>query len=317
MRPNFFIIGAPKCGTTALAHYLSEHPAVFFSEPKEPFYLSDDYPKLKEQHLLRELDDYLKLFKDAAPNIHQSIGEGSTNYLASKNAVSNAIALNPKAKFIVMLRNPVQVVHAYHMEQVWARNEDELNFESAWRLQSARKLGERIPRSCVAEQFLQYQDLATFSPQIKRLQAVVPAEQVLVLLLDDLKQDPAQVYRKVLKFLELEDDRRSVFPVVNPSHKHRYEWFADFILRPPRFLEEPMFRFRRWARLRRPWFIEAIKSMLRVSSRRREMSAEFERELYATFHSDVIQLEALIQRDLSSWKTPDPKNHMRDDITRA
>ena len=52
MKPNLFIIGAPKCGTSALAHYLSEHPKVFFSNPKEPFYLSTDYPHLKEQHFL-------------------------------------------------------------------------------------------------------------------------------------------------------------------------------------------------------------------------------------------------------------------------
>ena len=160
--PNLFIIGAPKCGTSALAQYLSEHPAVYFSDPKEPFFLSDDYPKLKDQHSLDGLEDYLSLFKDADPEIHAVIGEGSTNYLASKVAIEKAIGLNPNAKFIVMLRDPVEVAHAYHMEQLWARNEDVEDFESAWRLQEERRQGKFIPGNCVAQQFLQYRDLRYF-----------------------------------------------------------------------------------------------------------------------------------------------------------
>ena len=82
---QFFFIGAPKCGTTALAHYLSEHPNVFMSQPKEPFFWSDD---IKSKHELRpQSDEYLSLFNQADPNLHNIVGEGSTRYLRSLNAV--------------------------------------------------------------------------------------------------------------------------------------------------------------------------------------------------------------------------------------
>lgn len=300
--PNLFIIGAPKCGTSALAHYLSEHPAVYFCDPKEPFFLSDDYPRLKEQHSLNSLEDYLSLFKDADPEIHAVIGEGSTNYLASKVAVDKAVRLNPHGKFIVMLRDPVEVAYAYHMEQLWARNEDVEDFEVAWRLQDDRARGKFVPDTCVAEQFLQYRELALFSPQIERLFSLVPEEQRLVLLIDDLKREPEQVYRTALRFLELNDDNKTTFPVINPSHKHRSELIANLVLKPPRPIRGVIFRFRAWARRSRPWWIEAIKSALRVRQKRMPLRPEFERELRECFIDDIEELERLIGRDLSSWR---------------
>ena len=209
--PNLFIIGAPKCGTSALAHYLSEHPNVFFSDPKEPFFLSDDYPELKKQHGLDGIEDYFSLFQKADSQMHTVIAEGSTNYLASYTAIRNAINISPDAKFIVMLRDPVQVAHAYHMEQIWARNEDEKSFEAAWRLQAKRKKGQCVPRSCVAEQFLMYGELTNFVDQIRRLYAVVERAKVIVLLQEDLRNDPKAMYEKVLSFLNLPNDERSEF----------------------------------------------------------------------------------------------------------
>lgn len=300
--PNLFIIGAPKCGTSALAHYLSEHPAVYFSDPKEPFFLSDDYPKLKDQHSLDGLEDYLSLFKDADPEIHAVIGEGSTNYLASKVAIEKAMGLNPNAKFIVMLRDPVEVAHAYHMEQLWARNEDVEDFESAWRLQEERRQGKFIPGNCVAQQFLQYRDLALFAPQIERFFSLVPEKQRLVLLIDDLKQDPSHVYRTALRFLDLDDDHKTTFPVINPSHKHRSDLIANIVLKPPWPLRGAVFRFRAWARRSRPWWVEAIKSVLRVRENRTPLRPEFERELRDCFLDDIEKLERLIGRDLSAWR---------------
>jgi hypothetical protein len=300
--PNLFIIGAPKCGTSALAHYLSEHPNVFFSDPKEPFFLSDDYPQLKKQHGLHSIENYFSLFGKADPQLHLVIAEGSTNYLASHTAIRNAISISPDAKFIVMLRNPVQVAHAYHMEQIWARNEDERSFEAAWKLQVKRKKGQYIPGSCVAEQFLMYGELTNFGPQIRRLYALVEKENVMVILQEDLMSDPKAIYEKVLSFLNLPSDKRSEFPVINASHSHRYEWLADLILRPPRFLQPVTLKFRRWARIKKPFFIEVFKRHVRLKSEREPIEKSFESELYEHFRPMVEELESMLGRDLSAWK---------------
>ena len=105
--PNFFIIGAPKCGTTALSEYLRTHPDVFFSEPKEPNYFNSDVVS-KKLYYYTSLEDYLEKCFSGAEG-YKAVGEGSVRYLSSAVAVDNILKLYPNAKFIIMLRNPVDL----------------------------------------------------------------------------------------------------------------------------------------------------------------------------------------------------------------
>ena len=129
--PNFFIIGAPKSGTTALSQYLKEHPNIFFSRVKEPHFFDLDTSK----RLKADLPTYLSLFSEAEPDRHKAVGEGSTGYLFSKVAVSEILKFNPNSKFIVMLRNPVELVQAWHSEMYYEGVENISDFEGAWRLE--------------------------------------------------------------------------------------------------------------------------------------------------------------------------------------
>src|SRR5258708_5345567 len=133
--PNFFIIGAPKCGTTALCKYLRENPRIFISTPKEPKYFDFDlsYPVKMNR------EAYLALFSKADPRFQSAIGEASTSYLFSTRAVPEILKFNPGAKFIVMLRNPVELVQGWHNQCIIAGQEDILDFEEAWRAESERK----------------------------------------------------------------------------------------------------------------------------------------------------------------------------------
>ena len=70
-KPNFFIIGAPKCGTTALSEYLRSHPSVLISEPKEPHYFSTD---IDTRYAIRDLEGYRACYAGASA-AHQLIGE--------------------------------------------------------------------------------------------------------------------------------------------------------------------------------------------------------------------------------------------------
>lgn len=299
--PNLFIIGAPKCGTTALSQFLSEHPNVFFSDPKEPFFLCEDYPHLKEQHFLESESDYLALFDGAIPGQHTVIAEGSTNYLRSERAVQNAIDLNPEAKFIVLLRNPVDVAHGFHMEQLFARNEDVKDFEAAWNLQETRARGNQVPDACRAPEFLQYRAVAMFADQVRRFYDIVPEAQRLTLLQEDMRRDTKAVYERTLAFLSLPPDGREVFQTVNSSHNHRFEWLGDLVLSPPKLLQPAVWHVRGYLRRRKPPAIEWLKKNLRVRSERPKLSPEFRRQLEDEFKSDIAELEMLIGRDLSHW----------------
>ncbi len=123
--PNFFIVGAPKCGTTALYEYLRPHPSIFMPRHKEPHYFASD---LGTYPFIKTLDDYRRLFDGAGPQ-HLRVGEASVYYLRSTTAIANIRAFNPDAKLIAMFRNPVEMVHSLHSQLLYVAEENESDFE--------------------------------------------------------------------------------------------------------------------------------------------------------------------------------------------
>ena len=134
--------------------YLSSHPHVFMSVPKEPGYWATDYPSLTRQHFVRldSHDDYLKLFRDAGPE-RRVVGEASTAYLSSVDAVPNIVNECPRSRFLILLRHPADFVVSYHNHKVYDFTEDVRDLEAAWRLQEVRAHGRRIPRTCRESRF--------------------------------------------------------------------------------------------------------------------------------------------------------------------
>lgn len=300
-RPNFFIIGAPKCGTSALAKYLSEHRQVYFSVPKEPFYWCFDFPKLAHEIGLSSLDDYLKLFSDAKED-QIAVGEGSTRYLRSEVAVKEIMNFNPASKFIIMIRNPIEVVQAYHMEQYYSCHESEKDFTVAWALQETRARGSHIPRGCREPKFLQYKEVVSFAEQIQRVYDNVPKDQVELVLFDDFKADARRVYQNVCRFIGVEQDGRTSFERVNSAHAHRYQWIAKLVLTPPAPLEKFVLRIRRRFWGQNSGLIPWIKSKLNRPIDGRVLPAEFMEQLQSELAPEIDKLETLVGRDLNEWR---------------
>lgn len=199
-KPNFFILGAPKCGTTSLAAWLSQHPSVFFSPLKEPHFFNTD--GLTD---VSSLSDYEKLFSGVQPH-HKAVGEGSTHYLYSQEALPNILEYNPDARFIVCLRNPLEMAPALHRERLIHGRETEPNFELAWKLQKDREKGFFIPRAVKADpDRLQYGKYCKLGEQLRRVLSYVDETNILIITLDDIRKDPSHIFTKVLEFLDIAD----------------------------------------------------------------------------------------------------------------
>ncbi len=298
--PNTFIIGAPKSGTTSLADYLSAHPAAFVCRPKEPFFWSDDYPGLAERLGIRSIEDYRRLFSAAGPQ-HIVVAEASTNYLCSEQAVRSIRTHCTGARFIVMLRDPVEVAHAFHMEQLFCGNEDVADFASAWALQAERLRGQALPRGCFSPRFLQYGACVRFGEQVARLLSEVDRADVLFLRFEDFRRDVAGSWSHVLDFLGLPPDGRQDFPVSNPAHAHRMPGFARWLYDPPALLRSPLERLRLHLRRRSYPLVESIKAGLRRPALRRPVDRNVESELRQQFAPDLRELQRLLGWDLSAW----------------
>jgi Sulfotransferase domain len=301
--PNTFIVGAPKCGTTAMVRYLGAHPNAFFSKLKEPGYWATDYQWLAQRNALHSLEDYLRLFSEAS-GVHKVVGEASTMYLSSECAVANILAFFQDARFIVMLRNPVEVAQAYHMQKLLMFQEDVEDFETAWRLQDERRLGRRIPRNCPSGAMLQYADIARFGPQVARMLRTVPRQSVHFIRYDAFKRDTAGAYRDTLRFLGLKDDGRKEFPVAGPARRHRFAFVARLFHDPPVFVSEPIRRLSGHLVRKRYPPIEALRQRMFRPAPRPQPSDSFRAELQAYFRQDVDELERLLGWDLQQWRLP-------------
>jgi len=297
---NTFIVGAPKSGTSAMAAWLDEHPEAFVCNPKEPFFWSDDYPLLQQRHHMTSIDDYQAIFENAPDNAKALI-DGSTNYLASANAIERIVERDPDAKFIAMIRNPVDVVHAFHSEILFSGIETESDFESAWRLQPSRKQGKALPRDCEAPQFLQYAEVANYEDQFNRFFSLVSEKQLHVILFDEFVSDPSGAYGDVLNFLGLAPSGKEHFQKVNASHDHRFKRLSQLILNPPQCLKPVINAGRSIARSQKGGWVDSFKQWLRVPSKRAAMSTDFKRELAMFFRPGIKSTSQLLRRDLSSW----------------
>lgn len=298
-RPGFFILGAPKCGTTALSEYLRRHERVFVSTPKEPHYFSEDFDYYYAPGE-RSLDHYLRLFDDADER-HLAVGEASVWYLYSRAAAREIMRFDPSARVIVMVRNPVELVPSLHSQMSYMLDEREPDVERAWRLQGARARGEGVPPTARVPAFLQYGEAARLGAQVRRVYEHVPADQVKVLVLDDLRADAGAVYRGVLDFLGVPDDGRTEFPRVNENKIHQSAAVARLTQRPPAPLVAVARGVKRVAGVERLGVLDRVRRSNRQVAPRADLDPAFARELRDHFRDDVRELGELIGRDLSAW----------------
>lgn len=297
-KPDFFIIGAPKCGTTALSEYLRFHPQIYMSEPKEPHYFADDFACLRVVGSERE---YLALFRGADPE-YTSLGEGSVFYLYSRTALEKIRTFQPEARIIVMLRNPLEMLPSYHAQMLYTLVEDVENFEEAWELQEDRRRGKAIPKGCIDPALLQYERFGQLGKYLEGVLTLFSRENVKVIFFEDFIRDTRSCYLDVLGFLNVEDDGRTEFPAVNERKVHKSKMLGSLLT------NRPLIRSISW--LRRPLAMiginstdlkEYVKGLNARKIGKQPLSDGFRGKLTAAYRKDIRLLEQITGRDLQHW----------------
>ena len=296
-RPDLFIVGAFKSGTTAMYEYLRQHPQVHMSVPKEPMYFGAD---LTPRYRRMTEEEYLALFKGAADS--QRAGEASPWYLYSKDAPREILDFSPSAQAIVLLRNPVDVMYAQHSQLVFNRREDLADFAEALAAEDDRRRGERIPADALRPEALYYRHSVRFADQLRHWFEVFGRDRMHVIVFDDLVSDPRAVYRGTLEFLGIDAEHEVDLTVYNPNKRARSGAIQRLIFAPPRPLRALFGKLRSLALAHR-----VRDALVNVNSRRAaraQMDADLRRALTLEFVPQVAELGALIGRDLSAWSRP-------------
>lgn len=296
---DFAIVGQPKSGTTALAEFLGAHPEICMSFPKEPVYFATDL--IEESDALygsrkyfeyRTEEEYVALFEHCRAG--QLRGDASTPYLLSKVAAAKIRAVNPAAKIIAMLREPVSFMHSLHMEQVNETLEDELDFERALEKESFRKGGKSLPARVRTPSYLFYRERASYAGQLARYYAEFPRENILVLTMEEFREDNQRHYRDVLNLLGVDPDYVPAFGVVHPSRAPRSRRLNQ-VLNTPAF-KRALFKAlgpRRYTKLQR-----RVARLVMKEGPRPALSPELERQLRDEFAPEVERVSELVGRDL-------------------
>ncbi len=308
--PNFFLVGAPKAGTTSLYHYLDQHPDIYMSAIKEPCFFADEIrpencdPDL-QRHIARETrglrsflsgpmipkrfggiittwEDYLRLFSNAAGE--RALGEASVCYLWSAAAPQRIAARIPDAKILVMLRNPVERAFSQYLQGLG-------NGAIRWSFREhiQRNVNHHSQQLCTHYPFLEF---GLYSEQIDRYLDRF-GRNVWVGFHEDFEDRPAEILQHIFRFLE-----------VDPA-------FCS--ARPRRDQEAQVPRFPAVARLKHSGLWQAaagiapsgLRPMIRRALVRQpgktHMDAADRQLLIDYYRDDIRKLAGILGRNLDSW----------------
>jgi len=304
-KPNLFIVGHPRSGTTSLYNYLRKHPEIYMSPVKEPHYFCKDFHSECDNFFnnsvfvkfpYRTEKEYLSLFRNAKNEI--VIGEASATYLYSKVTTKEIYEFNPDAKIIMIFREPVDFLHSLHA--LFCRNlsENICDFKEALKAEKTRRTGKNIPRYIKTPSFLYYSEWIKYSNQIKRYYKYFPEEQVKVIIFDDMKRDTYKVYRDILDFLAVNPNFRPEFKKYNTNSavysKKLGKIIKEISYSPMRkFVPKPLRKIV-WN-----YIISPINKLNLRKVRHPPLDPDYKRELMKQFKQEVIKFSNIIGRDLT------------------
>ena len=296
-KPDFFIAGGPRCGTSAMKVYLEKHPEIFMPPSRfEPNFFGADLPGAGS---IRDELTYLSLF--AGANNEKRVGEKSPMYLYSKQAASRIKRFLPSASIIIMLRNPADMVYSLHSFLVYVERENLIDLKDALDSEEDRKRGIRVPDAVSFQEgwhFL-YRGRAKYADQVKRYLDTFDRENVHIIIFDDFISDPAEAYRDTLQFLRVDPGFQPEFRQINTNRRALSRAFQNFLRNPPPSIRSfvkgvtPI--------LWRHRVVDALDRLSSFSTTRPPMDPELRRKLQEGFLPDVERLSKLLGRDLTHW----------------
>lgn len=299
--PNFLIVGAAKSGTTALWHYLRQHPEVYTSprkhtrffafEVESPTFRGPGPENPSVPYAIADLRDYHALFEGVTKET--AIGEASHSYLYQPKAPGRIFSYAPDMKLIAVLRNPAERAFSHYRQMVRDGREPVADFELALKEEEARVNEGWWPD-------FHYVRIGLYHDQIKRYLDLFGRDQMRIYLYEDLCSDPLKVVGDIFRFLDVDD-------AFVPEAKVRYN--ASGIaknkalhlslqkLRRTKSVVERIVPERQFRRLLRAG--SALHNRNLVSARlspeaRKRVTDEY-------FREDTLKLQQLVQRELSAW----------------
>lgn len=190
--PNFFIVGAPRCGTTSLHEYLKDVPDIFMSPIKEPHFFSIYTVPSFWKNIIRDPNEYFKLFEKVKNE--KIIGESSTSYLSDTGAANLIHQTNPQSKILISLRDPIDRSISMRALISYEEKKNAGKFKNA--LKSARENKHYKMLNVFLKRSLYYED-------VKRYLDIFGKDSVKIIIFEDFIQNRKETLLEILNFLNI------------------------------------------------------------------------------------------------------------------
>lgn len=310
--PDFLVVGAAKCGTTSLYHYLKQHQQVYMSPIKEPNHFSTDIkpaefsPEYKLHEKVKNLnvseyvrsdmkkevwgayvqdeEEYKMLFRFAGDS--KAIGEISNSYLYSDVAAANIFKKYPAMKIIMILRQPAERAWSHYLANV-RDGKTTLAFREELRIDASKK------EKGWGKSHL-YHELGLYSEQVKRYLDLFPAEQLKIYLYDDLRHDREKLVRSLFEFLGI---------TINAPIDFHQRYNEARIPKSPALVHllTRMGIKRKLLHAFPEKWQGSVKSAFFSSTPAPRLSKQDKQALTHFYKEDIQKLSVLLNRDLSMW----------------
>ncbi|MYM65134.1 sulfotransferase [Pseudomaricurvus sp. HS19] len=287
-KPNFFLIGVPKAGTTSIHEVLSAQDHIFMSELKEPHFFSNVGDFGISQKNIRSDSDYYKLFSKASAG-DRVIGESSTSYFYSKPAMESIKEVCPDAKILIVLRDPIDRLLSHWSMDVREGVQKKSLFDAIEEDYSRSEKGYRVSHM--------YIECGRYYEGVKNAMEIFGGDNVFICLFDDLMESPSHFYKRLFVWLGLSG---SFYSVSKLSHSNKAGEVKNVVARK-------LFHFRPLRRFLAYWLSGSIKAVLRSlimsPAGKVYISVEEEEKLAKFFSKDLDNLIRDYDLNVSSWRT--------------
>ena len=304
MKPNLFIVGQPKSGTTALHQFLGQHPEIYMSSIKEPhffcsdFHLESDRAYGKQRFYdFRSESAYLQLF-NKAKNVKVA-GESSTNYLYSQVAAEKIYNFNPDAKIIIILREPAKFLYSLHSHYVKFTEENEPDFLTALALEDDRQQEKVVSPRVTSPSYLYYSQRVQYYQQVKRYCDRFDPKQIKVIIFEEFKSANDTIFREVLEFLEVDPNFTPEYAAVNVNKEVKFKAINSLVNNPlaksisKNLLSQEFNEFVR---------DNIVEKFLWHQAPKAKMPDEIKTQLMEQYRPEVVKISELLDLDLiSKW----------------
>lgn len=303
-KPNLFIVGLPKCGSTSLHNYLQQHPEVYMSFEKEPNYFNTDqikesidyHNKVIQRFEFKDFNKYMSLFNG---NFDKKIcGESNVSYIFSENAAKNIYNFNPHAKVIIILREPVNFLYSLHSQYLLRNNEDVKSFNEALGLEKERKKGYNIPKKTLYPSMLFYTDKIQYCYHIKKFYSFFSSDQIKLIIFDDFVKNTKEVFHDILTFLNLSNSTNINLKTYNKNEEVKFQFINKMIIdsriKQLIYNHIPLNIYFK--------IVPFVKNLIYTEKTRKPLDIHFKKELMRNYKHNVVEVSNYLNIDLvSKW----------------